>query len=147
MQTAQSVNITQPLIGDATMSDRMKKLLEIKAEMEREIQTKKSKLQNIRVARERRHNVREMKQKLRVRERAPKKSPIKSPEKSFSEEETPRKESPQPQKDVVKPAIARDRGKLIHFSFIFNCNLCNLTQVNKRFSISVLCSVAEIGEM
>ena len=111
LQTAQSVNITQPLVSDAEMSERMKKLLEIKAEMEQEIQTKKSKLQNIRIARERRHNVREMKQKLRARERVPKKSPMKSPVKSSSEEETPRKESPQPKEHVTKPAVARDYGK------------------------------------
>eukprot|EP00795_Rhopilema_esculentum_P004457 gene4457-20700_t len=54
---------------DNSVNERMRKLLEIKAEMERETEMKKNRLQNIRVAREQRHQQREVKQKLRKRER------------------------------------------------------------------------------
>ena len=59
------------------MSERMRKLLEIKAEMERETEMKKNRLQNIRVAREQRHQQREVKQKLRKRERPSKAGKLK----------------------------------------------------------------------
>lgn len=56
------------------IDERMKKLLEIKEEMEREMQMKKERMEKINTARERRQKLREVKQSLRKRESARKRS-------------------------------------------------------------------------
>lgn len=58
-------------------SERMRKLLEIKEEMEREVHMKKERLEKIKTERERRQKLREIKQSLRKRERTSKSSPSK----------------------------------------------------------------------
>ena len=90
----------------------MRKLLEIKEEMEREIQRKKERLEKIKTARERRQKLREVKQSLRRRDRPMKTSPPNTPTKPMANDSVSKD---LPQKEF-RPSFAskfEDLGKFL----------------------------------